>query len=80
VRAKKNEEGPSSPFYSELGYEVTVGRGIPENSQVTVGVESSQNARCLEHCVIYSHRIMEMGSSVVSGSCLWEHGSVFHPL
>ena len=44
VRAKESKEGPSSPFYSGLGYQVTVGRSIPGYSQITVGVESSQNA------------------------------------
>ena len=47
----KSEEGPSSSFYSGLGYQVTVGRSIPGYSQVTVGVESSQNARSLGHCL-----------------------------
>ena len=48
---QQREEGPSSPFYSGLGYQVTVGRSIPGYSQVTVGVESSQNARSLGHCL-----------------------------
>ena len=47
----ESEEGPSSPFYSGLGYQITVGRSIPGYSQVTVGVESSQNARSLGHCL-----------------------------
>ena len=38
-----------------------MGRSLPGCSQVIVGVESSQNARSLGHCVIYSHRIMELG-------------------
>jgi hypothetical protein len=46
----KSEEGPSSSFYSGLG------------CQVTVGVEPSQNARSLGHCLTYSHRIMELGA------------------
>ena len=46
---EREEEEPSSPFYSGLGYQVTVGRSIPGYSQVTVGVESSQNARSLGH-------------------------------
>jgi hypothetical protein len=50
VRAKENEEGPHRPFYSGLGYQITVGRSIPDYSQVT-GVESSQNARILGHCL-----------------------------
>ena len=49
-KLKESEEGPSSPFYSGLGYQVTVGRSIPGYSQVTMGVEPSQNARSLEHC------------------------------
>jgi hypothetical protein len=39
-----------------------VGRSIPGYSQVTVGVESGQNARSLGHCVTGSHRIMELGA------------------
>jgi hypothetical protein len=50
-KLKESEEGPSSPFYSGLGYRVTVGRSIPGYSQVTVGVESSQNAKSLGHCL-----------------------------
>jgi hypothetical protein len=41
VRAKESKEGPSSPFYSGLICQVTVGRSIPGYNQVTVGVESS---------------------------------------
>jgi hypothetical protein len=48
---KESIEGSSSPLYSGLGYQVTVGRSIPGYIQVTVGVESSQNARSLEHCL-----------------------------
>ena len=61
VRAKESKEGPSSPFYSKLGYQVTVGRSIPGYSQITVGVESCQNSRSLGHCLHHSHRIMELG-------------------
>jgi hypothetical protein len=35
-----------------------VGRNIPGY----IGVESSQIARSLGHCVTYSHRIMELGA------------------
>jgi hypothetical protein len=51
VRAKESKAGPSSSFYCGLGYQVTVGRIIPDYSQVTVGMESSQNARSLGHCL-----------------------------
>jgi hypothetical protein len=49
----KSKEGPSSFFYILLPCccQVTVGRGIPGYSQVTVGVESSQNARSLGLCL-----------------------------
>jgi hypothetical protein len=39
-----------------------VGRSIPDYCQVTVKVESSQNARSLGHCVTYTHRSMELGA------------------
>jgi hypothetical protein len=39
-----------------------VGRSIPDYCQVTVRVESSQNARNLGHCVTDSHRILELGA------------------
>jgi hypothetical protein len=43
--------------------QVTVGQSIPGYNQVTVGVESSQNARQWDIvCVTYSHRIMELGA------------------
>jgi hypothetical protein len=51
VRAlRESEEGPNRSFYSGLGYQVTVGRSIPGSSLVTVGMETSQNARSLGHC------------------------------
>jgi hypothetical protein len=37
-----------------------VGRSIHGYCQVTVRVESSQNARSLGHCMTDSHRIMEV--------------------
>jgi hypothetical protein len=37
VRAKGSKEGPSSSFYSGLGYPVTVGRSIAAYSQITGG-------------------------------------------
>jgi hypothetical protein len=51
MRAKESEEGPSSSFYSGLGYQITLGRNIPGCSQVwsQVWVDSNQNARSLEH-------------------------------
>ena len=50
---RKREERPSSLFYSGLGYLVVaaVGRSMPGYSQVTMSVESSQNARRLGHCL-----------------------------
>jgi hypothetical protein len=53
-----------SSILGGLGYQVTVGRSIPGYSQVTVGMESSQNARSLGHCLCEtnSHRIMELGT------------------
>jgi hypothetical protein len=48
---RESEEGPSSPFYNGLGYQVTVGKSISGYRQVTVRVESSQNARSLGHCL-----------------------------
>jgi hypothetical protein len=51
MRDKKSEEGPSSPFYSGLGYQLTMGRSIPGYSRVTIGVESSQKTKSLGHCL-----------------------------
>jgi hypothetical protein len=50
-----------------------VGRSIPGYSQVTVGVESSQNTGAWDIvCVTYSHRITELGAlwyqALVSGN------------
>ena len=60
---------------------VTVGRSIPGYCQVTVRVESSQNARSLGHCLCdLQSQNYGVGGSVVSGTCLWERGSLFHPL
>ena len=39
--------------------QVTVERSIPGYHQVTMGTESSQNARSLGHCMTDSHRIMD---------------------
>jgi hypothetical protein len=52
VRGKDSKEGSSSSFYSGLGYQVTVRRSISGYSQLTVGVESSKNARSLGHCLL----------------------------
>ena len=80
---REREQGPSSPFYSGLGYltVVAVGMTIPGYCQVTVRVESSQNVRSLGlglcDCQSQNYGV---GGSVVSGTCLWEHGSLFYPL
>jgi hypothetical protein len=60
---------------------VSVGRHIPGYCQVTVRVESSQNARSLGHCL---HNLQSqdygVGGSIVSGAYVWERGSLFCPL
>jgi hypothetical protein len=76
VKAKEREEGPSNPFYSGLGYQVTMGRNIPGYSQGTVGVESSQNTEAWDIvCVTCSHGIMELGAlwcqTPVSANVAW---------
>jgi hypothetical protein len=80
VRAKESKKGISNSFYSGLGYQVTVGRSIPGYSHVTMEVESSHNAKSLEHCLCdLQSQNYGVGGSVVSGTCLWERASVFCP-
>jgi hypothetical protein len=55
--------------WATLLLQVTMGRNIPGYSQVTVGVESSQNAISLEHCLrdLWSQNY-GFGGSAVSGT------------
>ena len=50
----KRERRDNQPLLLQAGLsccQVTLGRSTPGYSQVTVGMESSQNARSLGHCL-----------------------------
>jgi hypothetical protein len=61
--SRESEEGPGSPSYSGLGYQVTVGRSVPVYIQVTVGWSLARMPESWDIiCMTYNNRIMELGA------------------